>query len=96
VRGTEGRTARPSKALRLAQAETLLKADEQAQPRIRAYIVVSLLTGARTEVRARARATEMRALRWHDVDLMGQPDTEPLIPPSMERVRSTGLLIPCG
>lgn len=41
----------------------MLKAAEQGSVRMRAYIVVSLLTGARTE--------EMRALRWHDVDLAG-------------------------
>ena len=47
---------------------------------MRASIVVSLLTGARTE--------EMRALRWHDVDLAGQPEAEPPIPPNMVLVRS--------
>ena len=61
----EGRAGRPSKSLTLRQAEAVLKAAEQGSPRMRAYIVVSLLTGARTE--------EMRALRWCDVDLAGQP-----------------------
>jgi integrase len=51
----KGRTGRPSKSLTLAQAEAVLKAAEQGPVRMRAYIVVSLLTGARTE--------EMRALR---------------------------------
>ncbi|RJL29954.1 tyrosine-type recombinase/integrase [Bailinhaonella thermotolerans] len=55
----EGRVGRPSKALTLDQAETVLKAAESATPRIRAYIVVSLLTGARTE--------ELRDLRWDHV-----------------------------
>ncbi|NUW30735.1 site-specific integrase [Nonomuraea sp. SMC257] len=55
----EGRTGRTSKALTLAQAEAVLKAAENAQPRIRAYIVVSLLSGARTE--------EVRALQWSHV-----------------------------
>ena len=50
-----GRAGRPSKSLTLRQAEAVLKAAEQGSPRMRAYIVVSLLTGARTE--------EMRALR---------------------------------
>jgi integrase len=61
-----------------AQAEAVLKAAEQAPARMRAYIIVSLLTGARTE--------EMRALRWHDVDLAGQPDVS--IPPNVALVRS--------
>ncbi|RVX43350.1 site-specific recombinase XerD [Nonomuraea polychroma] len=55
----EGRAGRNSKALTLAQAEAVLKAAENAQPRIRAYIVISLLSGARTE--------EVRALRWSHV-----------------------------
>jgi integrase len=76
----EGRPGRPSKSLTLAQAEAVLKAADRARLRIRAYIVVSLLTGARTE--------EMRALRWHAVDLMGQPGLEPPIPPHVELVRS--------
>lgn len=46
-------------ALTLAQAEDVLKAAESAHPRIRAYIVVSLLSGARTE--------EVRALQWSHV-----------------------------
>ncbi|MGW0807973.1 tyrosine-type recombinase/integrase [Nonomuraea sp. NPDC002799] len=55
----EGRMGRNSKALTLVQAEAVLKAAENAQPRIRAYIVVSLLSGARTE--------EVRALQWSHV-----------------------------
>jgi integrase len=58
----------------------VLKAAEQASVRMRAYIVVSLLTGARTE--------EMRALRWHDVDVTGQPEADPPIPPNVALVRS--------
>jgi integrase len=76
----EGCTGRPSKSLTLAQAETVLRAADCARPRIRAYIAVSLLTGARTE--------EMRALRWHDVDLAGKPDLDPPVPPHVELVRS--------
>jgi integrase len=76
----EGRAGRPSKSLTLHQAEAVLTAAEQGRARMRAYIVVSLLTGARTE--------EMRALRWHDVDLIGQPDTEPPVPPNVALVRS--------
>jgi integrase len=76
----EGRTGRPSKSLTLLQAEAVLKAAEQGPARMRAYIIVSLLTGARTE--------EMRALRWLDVDLMGLPEVDPPIPPNMALVRS--------
>ena len=76
----EGRTGRPSKSLTLAQAEAVLKAAEQRSIRMRAYIIVSLLIGARTE--------EMRAIRWHDVALAGQPDTDPPIPPNVALVRS--------
>jgi integrase len=76
----EGRTGRPSKSLTLVQAEAVLKAAEQAPVRMRAYIVVSLLTGARTE--------EMRALCWHDVDVTGQPEADPPIPPNVALVRS--------
>lgn len=76
----EGCTGRPSKSLTLPQAEAVLKAADQRSARMRAYIVVSLLTGARTE--------EMRALRWHDVDLKGQLDADPPIPPNVALVRS--------
>jgi integrase len=55
----EGRAGRTSKALTLVQAEAVLQAAENAQPRIRAYIVISLLSGARTE--------EVRALQWSHV-----------------------------
>jgi integrase len=74
----EGRAGRPSKSLTLAQAEAVLRAAEGTP--MRAYVVVSLLTGARTE--------EMRALRWSHVDLVGQPDATPPIPPHMMVWRS--------
>ena len=60
-RGTAGR---PSKSLTLAQAADLLTAAKR-HPTMHAYIVVSLLTGARTE--------ELRALTWSHVDLDGKP-----------------------
>ncbi|QYC37651.1 hypothetical protein Nocox_00060 [Nonomuraea coxensis DSM 45129] len=60
----QGQEGRPSKALRMAQAEEVLKAAEGKN--LCAPIVVSLLTGARTE--------ELRALRWDHVDLMGNLD----------------------
>lgn len=71
--GTEGR---PSKSLTLDQAEALLSA-AAASP-LHAYIVVSLLTGARTE--------ELRPLTWSHVDLDGDPANH--IPPSIMVWRS--------
>ena len=73
-----GRAGRRSKSLTFSQAEKLLRAAE-ATP-MHAYIVLSLLTGARTE--------ELRALRWQDVDLVGEPDEDPHVPPSIAVVRS--------
>jgi integrase len=52
-----GKQGRPSQSLTLAQAQALLKAAENE--RLYAYIVVSLLSGIRTE--------EIRSLRWDDV-----------------------------
>ena len=52
-----GRPGRKSKSLTLTQAAALLDAAEGT--RLGAYIVVSLLTGARTE--------ELRPLRWEHV-----------------------------
>ena len=79
----QGRAGRPSKSLTLEQAIAVLKAAETSP--LRAYIVLSLLIGARTE--------EMRALRWARVDLVGKPDADPPVPPSIEiwrSVRATG------
>ena len=58
----KGRTGRPSKSLTREQATTLLShvgALDTPMAWIRAYIVLSLLTGARTE--------ELRELRWDHV-----------------------------
>jgi integrase len=73
-----GQAGRRSKSLNLEQAEALLAAAEDSS--LHAYVVLSLLTGARTE--------ELRALRWEDVDLDGRPDAVPPIPPSISVVRS--------
>ena len=67
-RGTAGR---PSKSLTLDQARAVLGAAEGTS--MHAYVVVSLLTGARTE--------ELRALTWDRLDLDGDP-------PSIEVWRS--------
>src|SRR5215472_1015707 len=76
----EGRTGRPSKSLTLPQAEALLSAAEASV--MNAYIVLSLLIGARTE--------ELRALTWSHVDLEGKPATAaiPALPPSIMVWRS--------
>jgi integrase len=72
------RKGRPSKSLTLEQAEDLLSAVKGT--RMDAYIALSLTTGARTE--------EVRALRWVDVDLDGDPDAEPPVPPHIDVWRS--------
>jgi integrase len=59
----QGRKGRPSKSLTFDQADALLTAAESTT--LHAYIVVSLLTGARTE--------ELRALTWSHVDLNATP-----------------------
>ncbi|MFF0345566.1 tyrosine-type recombinase/integrase [Kribbella sp. NPDC004875] len=64
--------------LLLEQARALSAAAEHSP--MRAYIVVSLLTGARTE--------EMRALTWTHIDLDGSPTADPPAPPSLEVWRS--------
>jgi integrase len=64
--------------LTLAQAEAVLRTAETS--RMYPYIVVSLLTGARTE--------EMRALTWDHVDLVGSPTADPPIPPHLAVWRS--------
>jgi integrase len=55
----KGKRGRPSKSLTLTQAESVLNAAESARPWLRAYVVLSLLTGARTE--------ELRGLTWSHV-----------------------------
>ena len=54
--------------------------DQDREDRLHHYIVVSLLTGARTE--------ELRALRWDHVHLDGLPDAKPPVPPYVEVWRS--------
>lgn len=67
-----GQPGRSSKALTLDQAQGVLDAARGFV--MGAYIVVSLLTGARTE--------ELRALTWSHVDLDGRPDAS-LLPHMM-------------
>ena len=73
-----GRAGRPSKALTAQQADDVLV--KTAADHLHHYIVVSLLTGARTE--------ELRALRWEHVHLDGDPDAIPPVPPFIEVWRS--------
>jgi integrase len=74
----KGREGRPSKSLTLPQAQALIRAAESS--RLHAYIVLCLMTGCRTE--------EARALRWDHVDLDGDPDAEPPVPPHVAVWRS--------
>jgi hypothetical protein len=53
----------------MAQAEAVLATAEGT--RMRAYVVLSVLTCVRTE--------ELRALTWEHVDLEGKPDEQPLV-----------------
>lgn len=70
----KGQPGRPSKSLTLDQAKAILTTAEGS--RLYAYIVVSLLTGARTE--------ELRALTWEHVDMDGNPNSDPPLPPSIQ------------
>jgi integrase len=74
----KGTVGRPSKSLSLEQAGRLLMAAEGTS--MHAYVVVSLLTGARTE--------ELRALTWSHLDLEGDASGLPPTPPSIQLWRS--------
>jgi integrase len=74
----KGQTGRPSKSLTFDQARAVLDAAEGTP--LYAYIVISLVVGARTE--------ELRALTWDHVDLDGKPTTDPPVPPSIAVWRS--------
>lgn len=73
-----GLAGRPSQALSFDQAQALL--DAAPATTMGAYVVVSLLTGARTE--------ELRALTWEHVDLVGDPLASPPVPPNVRVWRS--------
>lgn len=73
VKAPPGKSAgRPSRALTSEQAAAVFRAARH--DRLFAYLVVSLVTGIRTE--------EARALRWDRVDLDGDPATK--TPPHMD------------
>jgi integrase len=74
-----GQDGRPSRSMTLAQANALSAAAKAARPRTCAYVMLSLVTGVRTE--------EARALRWEHVDF-GDPDSVPPRPASVAVWRS--------
>jgi integrase len=91
----KGQEGRPSKSLTLEQAVAIitaartlpvvelhagLKDVRRPAELMYAYIVLSLLVGVRTE--------EARALRWDHVDLDGDPDATPTVPPHVAVWRS--------
>jgi integrase len=69
---------RPSKALTMTQADAVLSAAKKSS--MRGYVVVALLTGARTE--------ELPALTWDHVNLKGDPSASPPVPPNVKVWRS--------
>ena len=73
-----GQEGRPSKSLTFGQAVALIRAARSSG--LYAYVVLSLLVGIRTE--------EARALRWDHVDLEGDPDADPPVPPHVDVWRS--------
>jgi hypothetical protein len=91
----KGQDGRPSKSLTLEQAVAIMTAAGtlpvmELRPGLKdvrrpaelmhSYIVLSLLCGLRTE--------EARALRWAHVDLDGDPDARPPVPPHIAVWRS--------
>ena len=73
-----GQGGRPSKSLTFGQAVALIGAARSYG--LYAYVVLSLLVGVRTE--------EARALRWDHIDLDGNPDASPPVPPHVDVWRS--------
>jgi len=65
----DGRPGRPSKSFTAAQADAILR--QTREHRMHAYIVVSMLTGARTE--------EVRGLAWDHVELESRDGVPPHI-----------------
>ena len=72
------RLLQASKALTLEQAHALVEHAKGST--MGAYVLVSLLTGARTE--------ELRVLTWSHVDLTGNPHADPPVLPHMRVWRS--------
>jgi integrase len=77
----DGQAGRPSKALTVSQAQSLIAvASDLSKHRLGAYVVLCLQTGIRTE--------EARALTWDHVDLDGRPYEKPPVPPNIAVWRS--------
>jgi integrase len=74
----KGQAGRPSKSLNFQQSVALLAAARTFP--LYAYIVLCLMVGVRTE--------EARALRWDHVDLDGDPNAVPPVPPYVDVWRS--------
>jgi integrase len=73
-----GKGGRPSKSMTLDQARALVTACDDSP--LGAYVTLAMLIGARNE--------ELRALTWDYVDLEGDPDPTPPLPPSIRVWRS--------
>lgn len=73
-----GKVGRPSKSMTLQQARDLLAACHDSP--LGAYVILAMLIGVRNE--------ELRALTWEHVDLVGNPDAVPPVPPSIRVWRS--------
>jgi len=78
VKPPPGQAGRPSRAMTAGQASALLHVAAQDDGYLGAYVIVSLITGIRTE--------EARALRWDHVDLDG--DARARVPSHMAVWRS--------
>jgi integrase len=82
IRPPEGKApGRPSKALTAAEAEAVLRAADDSW--LGAYFHLSMLTGIRTE--------EARAVRDDHLDLDGNPNSDPPVPPHVAVWRSVRL-----
>lgn len=73
VDAPNGQVGRPSRSFTLEQSLALLEAARE--PRLNAYVVLSLTVGIRTE--------EARELHWDHVDLDGDPGAVRPVPPSV-------------
>jgi len=80
----KGQSGRPSQAMTVEQARKLIDvAGDLTKDRLGAYVTLCLQTGIRTE--------EARALTWEHVDLVGDADQDPSVPPSIAVWRSVRL-----
>jgi integrase len=78
VTAPTGATGRPSKAMTLDEARAVLSACDRHP--LGAFVTLALLVGVRNE--------ELRAVTWGHVDLDGNSDAVPPVPPSVRVWRS--------